>query len=457
MNSELLHYDTLEEFHKEHFKNLFTQEHIVGEERYIKELVQQGSDSTYEVDNFYVTLVKDNKKYLLRSDMVPKLPIKLTAQTIKYGLKGDVYHYIEETDLISLKVRAEKTMSFKQMVDNLSLLKHSNRDHYKLLWFMELSQMMGRAYFRISTPPGFGKDSTVDVVGSLIGNTHTIESNPTTAQLMKLTYSKHLGVNEVVGTPKAEWNRMQQYLLSVTAFKNKITRRSMNMSGTGGDTLDVSDHSISLMYNDVDCYPKGTTYFDTMASAPIKDRLPSLRLHGVMKEDFNVLEGRDVKRLALDNMTFYVALIRAFHYYKNNLESELHFYKVPSLGQYAERWKTNLGRLIKIIDLYSESQEEFTRLVEVLFASIKDYDDMVRYPTALRDFAKKNRVKVDLFDEDPTLQFLLDHFAGIDNMGHLKKFLLSVRECSTFTEKVLLLDSYVVVKVVKKEVDLSEW
>jgi hypothetical protein len=456
-NSLLLHYDTLEEFHKEYYKGLFTQDHIIDDEKYFKELTQQGSPDTYGIDRYCAVLLKDGKKYLLKSDFVKVLPIKLKNQSLKYSSRGDVYYVIEDEDFVSVKIRAEKTMSFKELVDRLSSLSHGNPDHYKLLWLMEMSQMMGRAYYRISTPPGFGKDSTVDIAGVLLGNTHTIESNPTTAQLMKLTYSKHLGVNEVVGTPKAEWNRMQQYLLSVTAFKNKVTRRSLNMTNpNSGDTLDVSNHSITLMYNDVDCYPIGTEYFDSMASAPMKDRLPALRLYGVMKEDFNVLEGKDVNKIAVDNKKWYDEVIRAFHYYKNNLDSELHFYVTPSLKGYAERWVTNIGRLFKVFDLYSSTQEEFDSLCSVLFDAMKDYENMAHYPVALRNFAKKNKVKVVEYDENPTIHFLINKFS---EAGHkdIASFLKVVEKAKTFTEKVLLLEAYVVPKVVKTGVDLSEW
>ena len=122
--SLLLHYDTLEEFHKEYYKGLFTQDHIIDDEKYFKELTQQGSPDTYGIYRYCAVLLKDGKKYLLKSDFVKVLPIKLKNQSLKYSSRGDVYYVIEDEDFVSVKIRAEKTMSFKELVDRLSSLSH---------------------------------------------------------------------------------------------------------------------------------------------------------------------------------------------------------------------------------------------------------------------------------------------------------------------------------------------
>jgi len=379
----LLHYDCLSMFKRIFYKDLLTNEHLESDEIRMDKLTYTDGSTEEEANLWGYVFKKDGIKYILPSrledgtyiNLSKTLPI-IAKETIKIAYRGIVYHLIKKP--VSAKFRPQKKMSFKEMVDIFSSLGHDNPLHQKLLLFMALSQMMDRANFRISTPPGFGKDSSVDIMGNLIGRSSTIVS-PTLAKLEFMTNYKWLAVNEIVDIPKGEWRVIEQFILDAGAFKPEIAKHSRAIAGGVKEMLDISQFSLSLLYNDINNYNEKTQYFDYVAKDAVKDRFPPFRLYGNFTEDFNSIRNIDVRTFVKDNFDKYKDLIYTFTYYKKNLYNYLHHYKTTEFDIYPERWKTNIGKLLKIIDVYCDSETEFKEWVQVIVKAIEDYQEMLKY------------------------------------------------------------------------------
>ena len=175
MHMTLLYYDCLSEFKRQFFKDLLTSEHLDGGQIKFDTLHYPDGTSEEEANFWGYQFKKNGKRFLLSStdnqcnEVIPSeiLPIKATNLQ-KVAHKGVVYYWIQTP--VSAKFKPSKVMSFKSFLDKLSKLEHSNKKHQKLLWLMTLAQLYDRCNFRISTPPGFGKDSTIDKLkDSLVG------------------------------------------------------------------------------------------------------------------------------------------------------------------------------------------------------------------------------------------------------------------------------------------------
>jgi len=390
--SLLLHYDIISEWKRQFRKDLLTIDNVTSGQIKINKLSFPDGSEDDEANFWGYTLEKDGKKYLLSAtdindkevDVKKLLPIK-PKDLMKVATNGNVFYWIRKP--VSVRIKPEQSISFKELVDKLTSIEHSNPIHQKLLCFMGLTQMFDRANFRISTPPAFGKDSLVDILGSLVGNAATLE-NPTLAKLEFMTTYSWLAVNEVVDIRKAEWKIIEQFLLAAGAFKPEITKHSRAIGGCK-EVLDISDFSISLMYNDIDCYSDNEKYFDVVTKKAVLDRFPPLRLYGRFTEDFNSIKQVNIKQFVKDNFEEYKILLRNYMYYKKNIFSLLHNYDTSKLNPMVARWSTNIGRLLKIIDLYCDTQEEFDRWVIVVNDAMKDYKEMLKYPNLLEKASTK--------------------------------------------------------------------
>jgi hypothetical protein len=253
---------------------------------------------------------------------------------------------------------------------------------------MAMSQLWDRSYYRVCSVPGNGKDSVIDICGSLFGDCATIES-PTIAKLEdRATVLKWLGVNEVVDIQKADWDIIQQFLLTAGAHKSEITKRSRAFKNVQ-EIIDISNFSISLFYNDINCYPDMSKFFDFVTKSAVRDRFPAFRFYGILSEDFNSVGNLDITSFVKTNFNFYIGMIKSFLYFKDNFRSFIKGFKRDRLMQVKGRDQTNLGRLLNIVDFYCDTQQEFDSYVDIINDSMMDYVEMLQYPELFNKLKEK--------------------------------------------------------------------
>jgi len=195
------------------------------------------------------------------------------------------------------------------------------------------------------------------------------------------------------------------------------------------------------MYNDIDCYPEVEKYFDFVTKRAVRDRFPALRLYGKFQEDFNQTRGLDINKYVSDRMEDYKRLIYSVTYYKENLSKLFHNYDVSKLDTHLpERWGTNLLRVTKLIDCYCLSQEEFDIYLLEINKALKDYREMLSYPTTVKTFIEKMKVPKDKKVE--TLNDLVKYLK-IKNDKELLAFITKVQQSETFIDKNNLLNNHI--------------
>ena len=430
-----LHYDLITAFNHSFYDGLLLESDIVSEIHLKKMTFPDGSDD--EEANFWGYLIeKHGKKYLLSEydtqqnkieDIKTMFPLKV-IQSEKVSSGGVVYHNILQPQVFS--IRSEQSMQFRELVDELSSIESTNSKHQKLNWFIQLAQLIDRCNFRVATNPGFGKDSTIDIMGTLIGGCGTIE-NPTIAKLEeRANVLKHLAINEVVGISKAQWKDIELFLLATGAHKPKVTKRSRAF-GSIGEEIDISQFSLSLLYNDITDYPDPEEYLDNMTKKAVLDRFPPFRLNGRLTENFDNIREVSPVEYAQKNKDYYLKLIRNFLHFKKNLPNNN--YAVNGLIKLQPRWKLNVTKLLKVIDPYCTSQGEFDSWVIEINKSITDYLDMVKYPKAVEMLEKKFGV------------------SGVD------KHLLAMHDMVTFTERLKYINDVLQNRVPITDKGLSGW
>lgn len=450
MESEMLYYDFLSAYKQRYRRDLLFPENVVGGQIKIDKMTTPDGDEDNEYNFWGYKLEKDKVKYLLSSvdgktekeiSLKDTLPIKAKG-LFKLASKGEVFYYIQKP--VPMRYTPERTMSFKELVDFLSSLEHSNPTHYKLMWLVALSQIFTRTNFRISTPPGFGKDSTVDILGNLIGNCATIES-PTLAKLEERSvYLKQMAINEVVDLAPSEWRTIQQFLLAAGAFKPEITKHSRAYKETG-EVLDISNLSLLLMYNDIDCYSDSSSYIDFVSKAPLLDRFAPIRFNGRMLEKFNKSKHKDAGLFAEEHEADYTELIKNIVYYNQAFSEHVTRYESEAVNNFMnsrvpQRWKTNVGRLLSVIDMYSQDKMTYEQLSGELLRAMDDYNEMLRYPTMLPGYYKRLHIPETKSDKFNTIQDL-EHFQ-VANKDDRVSYTKSIINAKTFKEKNLLLSEY---------------
>jgi hypothetical protein len=107
----------------------------------------------------------------------------------------------------------------------------------------------------------------------------------------------------------------------------------------------------------------------------------------------------DVDAFVLENKEWYVSLARSYLYYQSNYIKYLHRYSAERLHTVAGRDAVNLGRLLKIVDFYCDSQAEFDRWIDVINRAMEDYIEMLDIPSHFNKLVGKSHSKDEQLDE----------------------------------------------------------
>ena len=385
----LLYYNFITAFKKQYYQGALGLEHLQGEEIEIKKLSYQDGGVNEEANFWGYTFKRDGIKYLLSShnlNLSNDLPI-IPRRTEKVAYRGQVYYLIRKYD--SIKIRPEKKLTFKQLIDNLSYFKHTNDKHQKLMTLLSVASMIERINYRVSTPPSFGKSSSTIVMNYLIGGSSTIVS-PTIPKLEFLTtILTWLAIDEVVDMTSEQWRLVEQYLLDIGDFKPDIVKHSRSF-GAVGETIDSSQFSLSLFYNDINNYPDPYKYIDYIAKKAVLDRYPAFRFFGRITEDFNDSKNFNAGSWVAQHRDEYKDILHTFSYYKKNYQNDRKYFKVNvDMSKYPERWKINLNKIFIFVELYCDSQEEFDKWCTLYIQSIQDYKDMLSFPKYYEMTTKK--------------------------------------------------------------------
>ena len=369
------HYNSTDMFFKKYYERLITENMLSSGEMFIENYKDSDGYET-PCSKFFFPFKKDSFTYLIPSEYVEKRKLPLLVEKyerVSYSGKG----YRLPTKLKPMKIRPEKTMSFRELIDTFANISHTN-DKHDLLWRMvSIIAFVDRINVRAATNPEFGKDSKLNLINSLTGEVGKV-SNPTIAKLEYLLFNKVIFINEVSGINSASKTDVEQFLLACGDFNNEYNKRSRASAGSS-EKYDISEMSLVIAYNDLKQYTNDKKFFDFMwtNTGAINNRILPLLFDGKIDEDYTT--PFNAEETVKDNYDDYVKFLRALLYYKNNKQTKIQWKdSVQNFGDNG-RWERNFTTLKKWISLYAESQEEFNSLIDDLYVAHKKYLKMVGY------------------------------------------------------------------------------
>lgn len=452
-----MHYALVEEYKEQQYKGLLTSSNVVGGKIHINKVTLPGGHIEDNYDFWGYQLQKDGERYLLSCvdkksgnevqlrDLLPIYPEALD----NVAFQGNAYKEIN--DPVPAEFEARKDLTFKELIDRLNASKSSNPLHRKLFTIITVMQRLTRANVRVSTPPAFGKDSTVMILDHIIGGCGSV-TNPTVAKLEFLTALKLLVMNEVSSITLANWREIQQFLLDVGDLKPKTNKRSRGVRGVGEEMI-LKDLSIGLYYNDLDTYSNTKNYFDNIADGNLKDRFPALRLWGGYTEDFAAINAINPKKYVKQNMEFYKEIARSLTFYEEYFKTATIDFKDERLEELPERWQGNLLIFIKGIEEYAESKDERDGLIDELFKAIVDYKEMLRFPEAFELLMAKMKIPNKVWEKNSNPDKAIAYLKTISednnkneilrkNAKSKQDYLIKVKDAEYFVTKNLLCQYY---------------
>lgn len=365
-------YDVIQAFNELHYSSLLTHEHIIKG----RTPINVGSRDDSEYRNYYL-FEKNRIKYALPVEFVEELPI-LIDDSVELKYRTDVYDII--TAFRSARFQEEKLRSFRELVDDLICFAHRSPIDYTLWKIIVFAAHITRLVCRVSSPPSFGKDSAVKVLGDLLGDS-VVVSNPTTAKLEYRLTNKLIVLNELANLTGEEKRSMEHFLLSTGDLSNIYEKRSRATADySARETYNISKLSLILAYNNRECYPEGSLYFDDAFQKATKERFLPLKFEGSIAQD--IPRFPNAREMAESFTDDYKAIIRSIMWYRKHWHEELDgiSYDVKDAQVYGlrDRWAANFNTIVNFIKLYANEESEARLLTSALYNRHYDYLRMVK-------------------------------------------------------------------------------
>lgn len=370
VDKNLCHYDSLALFKEKTFSNILDTQHVIGKKKSISIEGQKHYGYFLEKGQYmyFIDDLEDDDSVL---DM---LPIIVTSKS-ETDYNKNVFFYVKNYK--SVKIPIEQRIDFREIVDTYNDFKHTNPKHWLLTKIIIIAGWCSRINFRIIATRGFGKDSVIEAVSELMGNTANIYG-ATFAKLEYCVKNKLLIFNEMGNLKADDKKNMQEFLLSIGGFRNKYIKRSRATDGAM-EEYDTSKQSLSIVYNPPAYYvEKGQEFFDTMFTRAVADRFIPFYFEGKLDESFD--SEFDTNKVVNDSMDTYKAIISSILWYQKN--PIVNKYPMPDdleFDKNVRRYERSFLKICSFISVYAKDDEKlYYELIYELYATYKNYDKVLK-------------------------------------------------------------------------------
>jgi hypothetical protein len=233
-----------------------------------------------------------------------------------------------------------------------------------------------RINVRVSTDPGFGKDSVVNIIGQLVDSTSNIYG-ATFAKLEYCLINKLIVLNEMGNLKDDDKHTMQEFLLATGAYFNDYTKRSRK-TNTTQEQYDISRLSLLIFYNLPEHYiGKSQQYFDQIFTQAVINRFIPFVFDGKLTTNFGQIF--DINKVMIDHEQSYKDIIATLNYFKQNHVKEIKYQvdKTLTFPDSLKRYERTFNTILKYISEYAETQAEFDDLSRELYKCYKRYDRLL--------------------------------------------------------------------------------
>jgi len=370
-NIYLNHYDILAAFNEDYYKDLITKDHL-GDETVIK----------YNDEQRFIYPVKyKGKLYAIPSSIIEqnKMPIKIT-KSVKTAYKSYVYHYV--TKFSSVRIVENKALDFRELVNNIGDFNHTTKDTEFLIYKIAIiSLYLRKGFCRTVSGAGFGKNSIPNIIKSLMTDVAIINPRSTAALEHKLIH-KYIILDELTNLSKDQRDLMQEALLRIGDFTTSYEKGTRGSSKIGTkDEYNISKLSITILFNVLGYYVKSNQqnkYFDYVFQPALLDRFLPLKFDGIL-DTTQFIHVSDPVKIAKELKEDIKNIIKSMKYYQLNFEKEQKSFIVKNIPRLSKtgRIDKTFAVILKGINLYSRTQEEFDKYSGILYEAHLKYGKMM--------------------------------------------------------------------------------
>lgn len=381
--------NTLNEFRNLNYDQLLFPSNIEGMETYIKlpntyyngkKIAEGETIQGFECVKKHKDDIADTL-YFVRTQDVNNMPL-LIKKSEKVMFSKKVYNLVTES--VAMRIKPEKKMSWKQLVQFMGLPYHENPVDYALY---KNKILYGRTnkqfYYRVVSPSAFGKTKLKESI-KLLTNNMTIVSDPSAPKLFyAICRATDVTLNEMPDySTKSSFIKFCNMLMNIGDKSKGVENPSRSINGTK-EYAETDKLSVSFTHNPPDYYHKvGERGFDDIFPENVISRYYYNYYTGVL--NFSVSESYNAVESAIKYQGFLKDWIKTMLWYEENWDNIINPFgtKYLDLFEFANdrpRFKDHFVDFAKCLAEFCDGDErKYAKLLKAEYDSHKKYEEVLK-------------------------------------------------------------------------------
>ena len=383
--SKVYHLDTLNTHSKSMFETLLYEQHITSGNLKIIDFYPNEPDIE-KSRGFFLRKNKtlywiDDKEYQTKDgikNVLDLFPLR-AKETEDVEYNDDVVHII--TKPIPFNISPSQTFpNVRGFINEIFPFEHEEPKQWTLMKMIAIMGFVGKTMLVVSTPPAFGKTDLFAGLNCINNMSPVFKPRSVPGMLNQINSTGNIAFDEIQNCNAETRKIIEDIILYIGDGKPTYHNGALASHNTK-QSYDIWLQSMTFLINRLEDYknPEKTFFeyiFDNKNA--VDNRLLKLRFDGVLKEKFD--KNFDTFGLANDKKRHYIDIAKYLLFLqeskqRNSIET---LYKPLQLPIMSARQENTYEELIWLISLYSQSQSEFNKYVEILNTAIIKYKDMVR-------------------------------------------------------------------------------
>jgi len=320
-------------------------------------------------------------KYFLEESYYKDLPIRVEQHDEVFykdnaRVKSVVYL---PTDITPFKIKPECCWTDNHdFIDTIAPFQHTQPDSWTLNKIIAVMTYVGKTFLCICSLSEYGKSSIYLIFDAVTKKCPVFQPRSVPGVLAQITGDGNMVFDEVHDAASEVKSCMENFSLQVAGNSPIYINGAMRSTNTK-PKYDVSGQSITYLFNVYGNYrdPEKQFWDNIWANRKaMQSRFLQLKLDGKLLEEFD--KDFDIPKVASDNKMYYVKIAKHLLYLKSLKLSNgyVRRYKNPVELELKGRHKIIYDEITWGIDLYSRTQDEYTKFVLLLNKAINDYKEM---------------------------------------------------------------------------------
>ena len=340
---------------------------------------------------FYTKMSLGSEKYIVPRHFLEFLPFNMKDYTEVRLKPSDTQVWKLIKEVKSLAIPEKQSGSLKQFLQKWNPMAHSDLKSWYLLKMISLCQGLKLG---VCSEVSCGKNANLTLRRHIDRKTLPKVKAPTKAMLYsEMYYNDYINLDEVTSWSKTIIGDIEDMIAEFGDESPDMQKYAKDKNKNLELMNNILYKSLTFTFNPYNETDNPYTFEEKFRnSGKIKDRYPILYLQGKVLDAIPKPSSHSADMVVKENLDEYRSLASEFMYWRNNYNKHLHNYDRSRLKFY-RRHLSNINPLIDVLDVFSDTQEEFDSWVEFVNERRDAYNDKTFVQTDAEIALKEEKVE----------------------------------------------------------------